>query len=235
MRSTRLTPPTATPTIAEAEDIILQDTIQLSLVEQKVVMILKLSKMKKEVKSTLMAKEIEKLVEGMDNVGVDEVNSSTLRQNDNQNDHDTRLDPRDSYATNDDELPIEKVSQELTEEMSQTADEAKLCKFLDEMLKQQCTSGYEHQYQIDQMQNFLKNDIVWKSRKEILVSPYPQKPTPVVQSYQRDPKAPALSLVNQDLFYPKKGNSWPEKIVLSLHKFPTVIFPDDDIEEKTSR
>ncbi|GKD65400.1 hypothetical protein Tco_1307508, partial [Tanacetum coccineum] len=32
-----------------------------------------------------------------------------------------------------------------------------------------------------------------------------------------------------------KGNSGPEKIVLSLYKFRTVIFNDDDIEERTSR
>ncbi|GJU76352.1 hypothetical protein Tco_1273422, partial [Tanacetum coccineum] len=32
-----------------------------------------------------------------------------------------------------------------------------------------------------------------------------------------------------------KGNSGPEKLVLSLHKFPVVIFNDDDIEERTSR
>ncbi|GJX68602.1 hypothetical protein Tco_0304329 [Tanacetum coccineum] len=61
----------------------------------------------------------------------------------------------------------------------------------------------------------------------------PQKPTLVVQSCQRDYKAPALSRVNQDLLYLKKGNSGPKKIVLSLHKFPIVIFPDDDIEEIT--
>nr|GEX25388.1 hypothetical protein [Tanacetum cinerariifolium] len=36
-------------------------------------------------------------------------------------------------------------------------------------------------------------------------------------------------------FIPKKGSSGPEKIVLSLHKFPAVIFNDDDIEERTSR
>ncbi|GJV96693.1 hypothetical protein Tco_1548270 [Tanacetum coccineum] len=99
---------------------------------------------------------------------------------------------------------------ELVEEMSETVDEAKLHKVIDEMLRQRCTSGDEHQYRIDQMQNFLKNDIV-------------------------DPKAPALSLPNQDLLYLKKGNSGPEKIVLSLHKFPAVIFSDDDIEEGTSR
>ncbi|GJT32064.1 hypothetical protein Tco_0922483 [Tanacetum coccineum] len=114
------------------------------------------------------------------------------------------------YATDDDELLTENVSQELVEEMSETVDEAKLRKVVDEMLRQRCTSGDEHQYHIDQMQNFLKNDIV-------------------------NPKAPALSLVNQDLLYLKKGNAGPEKFVLSLHKFPAVIFPDDNIKERTSK
>ncbi|GJY48091.1 hypothetical protein Tco_0438047 [Tanacetum coccineum] len=54
-------------------------------------------------------------------------------------------------------------------------------------------------------------------------------------SCQRDPEAPILSLINQDLLYLKKGSSGSEKIVLSLHKFPAVIFNDDDIEERTSR
>ncbi|GJT46589.1 hypothetical protein Tco_0955304, partial [Tanacetum coccineum] len=44
--------------------------------------------------------------------------------------------------------------------------------------------------------------------------------TPLVHSCQREPEAPALSLINQDLLYLKKGNSGPEKMVLSLHKFP---------------
>ncbi|GKB34051.1 hypothetical protein Tco_0878993 [Tanacetum coccineum] len=119
--------------------------------------------------------------------------------------------------------------------MSEIVDEAKLHKVVDEMLRQRCTSGDELHYHIDQIQNFLKNDIVWESRKEILSLPYPQKPTPVVQSCQRDPKAHPLSLVNQDLLYLKKGNSGSKEYVLSLHKFPAVIFLDDDIEERTSR
>ncbi|GKA21478.1 hypothetical protein Tco_0701467 [Tanacetum coccineum] len=102
---------------------------------------------------------------------------------------------------------------------STSVDEAKMHKVVNEMLRQRCTSGDEHQYHIDQMQNFLKNDIVWESRKEILTLPFPLKPTSVVQSCQRDPKSPALSLVNQDLLYLKKGNSVPKKFVLSLHKF----------------
>ncbi|GJX88404.1 hypothetical protein Tco_0340418 [Tanacetum coccineum] len=141
----------------------------------------------------------------------------------------------ESYASDDDEIPTKQMSQDIMEEVSLTIDEAKLKKMADEMLRQRCTSGDEHQYHIDQMKNFLKSDIVWESRKEILVSPHPRKTTPLVQSCQRDPEAPPLSLINQDLLYLKKGSSGPEKIVLSLHKFPAIIFNDDDIEERTSR
>nr|GFA03049.1 hypothetical protein [Tanacetum cinerariifolium] len=48
------------------------------------------------------------------------------------------------YATDDDELPAEKVSQELVEELSETIDEAKLRKVVDEMLRQRCTLGDEN-------------------------------------------------------------------------------------------
>ncbi|GJS99721.1 hypothetical protein Tco_0820891 [Tanacetum coccineum] len=106
-----------------------------------------------------------------------------------------------SYASDDDEIPTKQVSQDIMEEISLTIDEAKLKKMADEMLRQRCTSGDEHQYHIDQMKNFLQSDIVWESRKEILVSPHPRKITPLVQSCQRDPEAPALSLINQDLLY----------------------------------
>ncbi|GJY67739.1 hypothetical protein Tco_0470721 [Tanacetum coccineum] len=122
----------------------------------------------------------------------------------------------DSYASDDDEIPTKQVTQDIMEEISLTIDEAKLKKMADEMLRQRCTSGDEHQ-------------------KEILVSPHPRKITPLVQSCQRDPEAPTQYLINQDLLYLKKGNSGPEKIVLSLHKFPAIVFNDDDIEERTSR
>ncbi|GJY37325.1 hypothetical protein Tco_0422703 [Tanacetum coccineum] len=54
-------------------------------------------------------------------------------------------------------------------------------------------------------------------------------------SRHRDPEAPPLSLINQDLLYLKKESSGPEKIVVSLYKFPAIIFNDDDIKERTSR
>nr|GFA02401.1 hypothetical protein [Tanacetum cinerariifolium]GFA02795.1 hypothetical protein [Tanacetum cinerariifolium] len=124
-------------------------------------------------------------------VNESEPGPSTLGNEEQSNDFDFQM---GSYAIDDDKLPTKKVSQELREEMSHTIDEAKLLKVVDKMLRQRCTLGDEHHYHIDQMQNFLKNDIVWESRKDILSLLFLQKPTPVVQSCQRDPKACALSL-----------------------------------------
>ncbi|GJX87077.1 hypothetical protein Tco_0339091 [Tanacetum coccineum] len=157
---------------------------------------------------------------------------STSRNQEQEDDYDFWT---ESYASDDDEIPTKQMLQDIMEEVSLTIDEAKLKKMANEMLRQRCTSGDEHQYHINQMKNFLKSDIVWESRKEIPVSPHPQKTTPLVQSCQRDPEAPTLSLINQDLLYLKKGSLGPEKIVLSLHKFPVIIFNDNDIEEQTSR
>ncbi|GJR13461.1 hypothetical protein Tco_0796113 [Tanacetum coccineum] len=95
------------------------------------------------------------------------------------------------------------------EEVSLTINEAELKKIADEMLRQRCTLGDEHQYHIDQMKNFLKSDIVWESRKEILASPHPQKTIPLEVQGQ--------------------------KKVVVLHKFPAIIFNEFDIEERTSR
>ncbi|GJS99712.1 hypothetical protein Tco_0820882 [Tanacetum coccineum] len=117
---------------------------------------------------------------------------------------------RNEKEQDDDEILMKQVSQDIMEEVSLTINKAELKKIADEMLRQRCTSGDEHQYHIDQMKNLLKSDI-------------------------RDPEALTLSLINQDLLYLKKGSSGPEKIVLSLYKFPAIIFNDVDIEEQTSR
>nr|GEZ28681.1 hypothetical protein [Tanacetum cinerariifolium] len=93
-RSTRLTLPTPITTTDEADDIVLQDTMQLSLAEQKSRKELIAKQNKEKVKEHLMAEEIKKQVEGTKNVEENEVDSSTLRQNDNQNDLDARLEPR---------------------------------------------------------------------------------------------------------------------------------------------
>ncbi|GJU58933.1 hypothetical protein Tco_1236699 [Tanacetum coccineum] len=101
----------------------------------------------------------------------------------------------DSYASDDDEIPTKKVTQDIIEEISLTVDKAKL-----------------------------KDDGDEDAKTRLL------QEMNIIQSYQRDPEAPALSLINQDLLHLKKGNSGLEKNVLSLHKFPAIVFNDDDIE-----
>ncbi|GKD12351.1 hypothetical protein Tco_1196758 [Tanacetum coccineum] len=87
----------------EAEDIVLQDTLQVSLAEQKSHEENKARENVEKVKEHLMDEEIEKLVEGSENVvenvaetvkeNVD-VSSSPSRNDDNQNILSTRLEPR---------------------------------------------------------------------------------------------------------------------------------------------
>ncbi|GKD36928.1 hypothetical protein Tco_1257135 [Tanacetum coccineum] len=66
----------------------------------------------------------------------------------------------EAYLSGEYQIPTKQVSQDIMEEISLTIDEAKLKKMADEMLRQRCTSGDEHQYHIDQMKNFLQSDIV---------------------------------------------------------------------------
>ncbi|GJZ26921.1 hypothetical protein Tco_0571174 [Tanacetum coccineum] len=106
----------------------------------------------------------------------------------------------DSYGTDDDELPTEKVSQELVEEMSQIVDEAKLRKVKRNLSLTTSIKAHSSRLKLPK-----------RSQSSCTIS------------------------CQTDLLYLKKGNSGPEKIVMSLHKFPAVIFLDDDIEERTSK
>ncbi|GJU70124.1 hypothetical protein Tco_1256383 [Tanacetum coccineum] len=94
-RSTRLIPPTPIPTTDEADDLVLQDTLQVSLAKQKSHEELKAKQNVEKVKEHLMAEEIEMLVEGSKNIEENvEVASSPLRNDDNQTNPGTRLEPR---------------------------------------------------------------------------------------------------------------------------------------------
>ncbi|GJW77665.1 hypothetical protein Tco_0139347 [Tanacetum coccineum] len=90
-RSTRLTSPTPILTTTEAEDIILQDTIQLSIAEQKSYDEFKAKQNVEKVKEHLIAEEIEKLIDGSENVENDEIDNSISNSLNNPG---TRIEPR---------------------------------------------------------------------------------------------------------------------------------------------
>ncbi|GJS52769.1 hypothetical protein Tco_0626131 [Tanacetum coccineum] len=118
-RSIRLTPLALVPIVDKADEMILQDTLQVSLAEHK-------SREEQEarenvelVKEHLASVEIEKMVEGSENV----IDDSLLPRNDESKIPDTRLEPRsdkespeveitndeDVEITNDEEVEINNV------------------------------------------------------------------------------------------------------------------------------
>ncbi|GKA82692.1 hypothetical protein Tco_0789440 [Tanacetum coccineum] len=110
-RSTRLTPPAPVPTVDKADEMILQDTLQVSLAEHK-------SREEQEARENvelvnkhLASEEIEKMMEGSENV----IDDSLPPRNDEPNIPGTRLEPRSDKEspkveiTNDEEVEITNV------------------------------------------------------------------------------------------------------------------------------
>ncbi|GJT21861.1 hypothetical protein Tco_0891798 [Tanacetum coccineum] len=98
---------------------------------------------------------------------------------------------------------------------------AKLKKMVDEMLRQRCTSGDEHQYHIDQMKNFLKSDIVWESRKEILDLLYLKKGSSG-QSRSYCPTLQVSDIIFNMMISRSNSDGYQQKVNLTA---PTISFP----------
>ncbi|GKA82319.1 retrovirus-related pol polyprotein from transposon TNT 1-94 [Tanacetum coccineum] len=274
-KSTRLTPPAPVPTVDKVDEMILQDTLQVSLAKHKSQEEPELDAKVGTASNSIASKEIEKMMEGSENV----IDDSLPPRNDEPHILGTRLEPMSDKKslevdiTNDEEVEITNVvipvnvnkeEEEITDEVYKlkrsekgkivkkqapekvrdqvpvyvaeglimkrqktkekmermiskailqergnihaeissqiqkaidiqfhhqgdasypwTIDEAKLKKMADEMLRQRCTSGDEHQYHIDQMKNFLKSDIVWEVRKGKFLLLPSHKRQPLVQS-----------------------------------------------------
>ncbi|GJU53967.1 hypothetical protein Tco_1227681 [Tanacetum coccineum] len=117
-RSTRLTPPAPVPTVDKADEMILQDTLEVSLAEHK-------SREEQEarenvalVEEHLASKEIEKMVEEQENI----VDDSSIPKNDESNIPGTRIEPRSDKESPEVEIAKEKeveITQETEEEITQ--------------------------------------------------------------------------------------------------------------------
>ncbi|GKB18696.1 retrovirus-related pol polyprotein from transposon TNT 1-94 [Tanacetum coccineum] len=103
-RSTRLTPPALVPTVDKADEMILQDTLQVSLAEHK-------SREEQEARENvalvdehLASEEIEKMVDGQENI----VDDSSIPRNDESNIPGTRIEPRSDKESPEVEIAKEK-------------------------------------------------------------------------------------------------------------------------------
>ncbi|GJS09007.1 hypothetical protein Tco_0365803 [Tanacetum coccineum] len=117
-RSTRLTPPAPVPTVDKADEMILQDTLQVSLVEHK-------SHEEQEARENvalvdehLASEEIEKMVEEQENIFDD----SSIPRNDESNIPGTRIEPQSDKESPEVEIAKEKeveITQETEVEITQ--------------------------------------------------------------------------------------------------------------------
>ncbi|GJR56019.1 hypothetical protein Tco_1406540 [Tanacetum coccineum] len=89
-RSTRLTPPALVPTVDKTDEMILQDTLQVSLAEHKSQEEQEARENVKLMNKHLASEEIEKTVDEPENV----IDDSSIPRNDDQNIPGTRLEPR---------------------------------------------------------------------------------------------------------------------------------------------
>ncbi|GKF95436.1 hypothetical protein Tco_0288171, partial [Tanacetum coccineum] len=89
-RSTCLTPPVPVPTVEKEDEMILQDTLQVSLAEHKIQEEQEARENIELVNKHFASKEIEKLVKGSENV----IDDSLPPKNDEPQIPDTRLEPR---------------------------------------------------------------------------------------------------------------------------------------------
>nr|GEV40316.1 hypothetical protein [Tanacetum cinerariifolium] len=108
------------PNYCRGDDIILKDTIKLSLAEQKSRDELEAKKNVQKVKEHLIAKEIEKLVKGAENV---EDDKSTLKQDDTQYIPGTRLEPRSNKESPEISITVVEQPVNVTEKEEESAED----------------------------------------------------------------------------------------------------------------
>ncbi|GKD72225.1 hypothetical protein Tco_1330507, partial [Tanacetum coccineum] len=110
-RSTRLTLPAPVPTVDKADEMILQDTLQVSLAEYKSYEEQEARENVALVDEHLVSEEIEKIVEEQDNI----VDDSSIPRNDESNIPGTRIEPRSDKESLEAEITQE-TEVEITQE-----------------------------------------------------------------------------------------------------------------------
>ncbi|GKC78152.1 hypothetical protein Tco_1128926 [Tanacetum coccineum] len=298
-RSTRLTPLVPVPTVEKANEMILQDTLQVSLAKHK-------SREEQEARENvelvnkhLASEEIEKLVEGSENV----IDDSLPPRNDEPQIPGTRIEPRSDKESpevekiNDEEVEVTNVvihvnvneeEHEITDEVyelkrrekgkiveesrstplptpimnllgliiSKPARFKRYKNFFQELqgrytylfkhLKERFLSRKSFDTLADHLQKVMveslptmvdthikeqgENSAKWQKTSKYEAYVFGESSSGQVNEEERGP-----SNSDQTFCIEVKDVSGPEKIVLLLHKFPTIIFNDDDIEERTSR
>ncbi|GJV85770.1 hypothetical protein Tco_1525668 [Tanacetum coccineum] len=112
-------------------------------------------------------------------------------------------------------------------------DHARMKATLNDMMSNQFRNVKEYACHLEQLMNYIKNQIVCESRQEDIKRSKPY--AHVFYGPKRNPNEPPRYLYNKDLFFVKYGNTKENSYVLSIHKIHVVPFLEDDLEEKMNR
>ncbi|GJX26300.1 hypothetical protein Tco_0232596 [Tanacetum coccineum] len=118
-RSTRLTPPAPVPTVDKADEMILQDTLQVSIAEHKSQEEQEARENVELVNKHLASEEIEKMVDEPENV----IDDSPIPRSDDQNNPGTRLEPRSDKESPKVEITNVVIPVNVNEEEEEITDE----------------------------------------------------------------------------------------------------------------
>ncbi|GKB05016.1 hypothetical protein Tco_0833211 [Tanacetum coccineum] len=119
MRSTRLTPPALVPTVDKADEMILQDILQVSLAKHKSQEEQEARENVELVNKHLASVEIEKMVEELENV----IDDSPIPRNVDQNIPGTRLEPKSDKESPEVEITNVVIPLNVNEEEEEITDE----------------------------------------------------------------------------------------------------------------
>nr|GEV70104.1 putative reverse transcriptase domain-containing protein [Tanacetum cinerariifolium] len=206
-----------------------------------------------KVKEHLLAEEMEQLVEGVENVENVKVNSSILRKDDTQPIPDTRLEPRSDKESPKVEITVEVQPININEEEEESVEDDYVLKRREKWKHTFCRSpkrsgrsSSDHGTFVfgesSSSQDFEREQGLSTSSNQEQLDDFDLW----MDSYATDDDKIPYEKLSQELVdemshtvdetkLHKKGSSGLEKIMMSLHNFLAVIFPDDDIEERTSR
>nr|GEY39490.1 hypothetical protein [Tanacetum cinerariifolium] len=246
-RSTHLTPPALVPTVDKAEEVILQDTLQVSLAEHKIREEQKARENVSLVDEHLASVEIKKIVEGQKNF----IDDSSIFRNDEHNIPGTRLEPKsdkekgkiiEEFRKTPFLTPIRSLRIYIdlvsldTEKLPELTELQGRYGYLFEHLRARFMPWKSFATLADHLYEAMVKSLPTTDGPHDDVHPEGENSAKRQKTFEYEAYVSGESSSKQDNEQEQGPSTLgPVKIVLSLHKFPAVIFNDDDIKERTSR
>nr|GEX12734.1 hypothetical protein [Tanacetum cinerariifolium] len=196
------------------------------------------------VQEHLEDEELDHLLEGNENVNVDKFMNYIFN---NQEDPDTRIDPRSDKESLKADIDVDMVPVTSNEEGEESAGDEFKIKRSEKGKEYRRLGIHPHPHPLDHLGLILLLYLrIWRHSKNdrILLERKMNKDdvaAMIDEAIQKECQTLCPKVISQvndvvaNHIPSQYGNLGPKKYTLPLHKFPVVSFPNDDMEERTSR